>query len=74
MLGGLPLGQDALVGVDEVVDVGLVQALVLVAGVAGSKASGGSRDAGREGEDAEETHVDISGEGCWELRLLVINE
>jgi hypothetical protein len=54
-LGRVPLCQDALVGIDEVLDVGFLHALLVVARdeVAGC---GGGR-AGGEGEGTEETHL-----------------
>jgi len=64
-LGGLPLGQDALVSIDEVVDIGLAQALLRF--VAASEAGCGSRDAGDEREDAGETHLVII---RWGIRFL----
>jgi len=56
-LSRLPLVEDALVGLDEVVDIGLAKARIGL-GLAGDEAGGSSRDAGSEGDDAEEAHID----------------
>jgi hypothetical protein len=51
-LGGVPRGEDALVSLDQAVDIALLETFVAAA------AEKASRDAGGQGEDAEEAHGD----------------
>lgn len=69
VLGIVPEGDHALVGIDELIDVALAQALLRLAGNAdlnavagdGGRADGSGGGRSGEGEGGEETHLELLG-------------